>query len=115
MLQISALAYFTYFDDIFVISASFADRLVILKQMSTFLQSAGIKVSVLNYDFDAPHITFLGCVFHKKAGHSKKRKAIQHIMQLTAKKHVRPWIHSARFCRRFVPRFSRLAALLQEI
>lgn len=66
MLQISALAHFTYFDDILLFSEPFTDRFVILKQMSTFLQSAGFKVSVLKYGLDAFNIMFLGLAFYKK-------------------------------------------------
>lgn len=78
----------TYLKDILVFAASFADFLVILKQVLSLPQSAAFKVSLGKCGFAVSQNTFLGFVLSKegKKPDPAKAEAILRIPQPTTVK-----------------------------
>ena len=106
-----------FLDDIIVFSNSFQEHIADLDQVLNLIEKAGLKVSPEKCSFAKTAVNYLGHVVTASGIQVdlSKVSAVKEMIEPKCTKDVRRFIGMASYYRRFVSKFSELAAPLTEL
>lgn len=108
---------FVYLDDIVICHETFEGHLALLKKVLERLKQAGLTIRASKCQFFRRELKYLGYVVDEKGLHTDPAK-VQSILEFptpTTRKHVKMFLGTASYYRRFIKNFSLIAAPLNRL
>lgn len=108
---------FIYLDDIIVVSGSFDEHIDLLRQVLTRLSGANLAINLSKCFFFRKQLKYLGYVVDESGLHTDpdKIRAITEFPTPSCRKDVKRFLGTASYYRRFIRRFSQVAAPLNAL
>lgn len=108
---------FAYLDDLVLVSKTFSEHMLLLKQVFKRLQDAGLQINPEKCQFCRTELKYLGHVINAQGVQTDpdKVKAIEKLSAPKTVKQVRSFLGVASWYRRFIPKFSLMTAPLTKL